>query len=287
MLSEQTIARAGEPVADDPFAGLARRRGELGLKLEEVAQHLKFTPRQIEALEAADFAHLPTGTFARGMLRSYARLLKLDPDAMLAALSRRMGDATPLPEHSAALRASVPFSNGGRRVNLAYVLLSLGFQLAAGASLFEWAHDRDSAPQLAFVPAAEPLAPPPPPPMVSSAEQTRAPAPPPTMVSSAAPMPVLASTEAAVQPALSPAPADGRRRISLHFEREAWVEITDRAGRRLISQLNPAGSEQSVEGMPPFALVIGNAPHVKLTYEHKLIDLAPHVKVAVARLTLD
>ena len=69
-MSDQLISLTGDPAAEDPFARLARRREELGLKFEDVAQQLKFAPRQIEALEAADFAHLPTGTFARGMLRS-------------------------------------------------------------------------------------------------------------------------------------------------------------------------------------------------------------------------
>lgn len=274
-MSDQLISLAGGLAGEDPFARLARRREELGLKFEDVAQQLKFAPRQIEALEAADFAHLPTGAFARGMLRSYARLLKLDPAPMLAALSQRMGDATPMPEHSAALRASVPFSDGGRRVNLAYVLVSLGFLIAAGALLFEWAHDRDGAAQLAFVPAAQ------------------TPAAPPALVPSVAQVAEAANAEAAAQaeparaPAPLPAPADGKRRITLRFERDAWVGITDRAGRTLISQLNPAGSEQSVEGMPPFSVVIGNAPHVKLTYDLKPIDLLPHVKVEVARLTLN
>ncbi|MBI3371935.1 MAG: DUF4115 domain-containing protein [Betaproteobacteria bacterium] len=275
-MSDPMIPYAVEPAAPDPFAVLARRREALGMKFGDVAQQLKFTPRQIEALEAADFAHLPTGTFARGMLRSYARLLKLDPAPMLAALSQRMGDATPMPEHSAALRASVPFSDGGRRVNVVYVALSAGFLLAAGALLFEWTQDRGSAAPLAFVPAAQT-----PPAAVSGT--------PPTMVSSAAPLPVIVRAETTAPPehATELASADGTRRINLRFEREAWVEITDRAGRRLISQLNPAGSEQSVEGRPPFAVIIGNATYVKLSYDRRPIDLSPHVKVEVARLTLD
>jgi cytoskeleton protein RodZ len=55
----------------------------------------------------------------------------------------------------------------------------------------------------------------------------------------------------------------------------------------LLSQLNPAGSEQAVEGRPPFSLVIGNAQYVRLSYEDREIDLTPHVKVEVARFTLE
>ena len=43
----------------------------------------------------------------------------------------------------------------------------------------------------------------------------------------------------------------------------------------------PAAPEQRV------ALVIGNAPAVQLQYDDLGVDLAPHTKVGVARLTLN
>lgn len=73
----------------------------------------------------------------------------------------------------------------------------------------------------------------------------------------------------------------------MKFERESWVEIRGRDGKALVSQLNAAGSERTVEGKAPFALIIGNAQHVRLSYDDRPIDLAPHVKVEVARFTLD
>src|SRR6185503_3070141 len=57
-----------------PMAAFAARRVELGMSLDDVANQLKFSPRLIEALEAGEFDKLPGPTFARGMLRSYARL---------------------------------------------------------------------------------------------------------------------------------------------------------------------------------------------------------------------
>ena len=61
-----------------------------------------------------------------------------------------------------------------------------------------------------------------------------------------------------------------------------------RPGRRLLtSRLNAGGTEQTIEGRPPFSLIIGNAQHVQLTYDDKPVDLAPYVKVEVARFTLD
>ena len=67
---------------------------------------------------------------------------------------------------------------------------------------------------------------------------------------------------------------------------EAWIEIKDSADRMLVSSLNPAGSERVVRGRPPYTLVIGNASSVRVTYDDKPIDLAPHTRQDVARLTV-
>jgi cytoskeleton protein RodZ len=75
---------------------LARERASSGLTIDDVAMQLKLAPRQVVAIERDDFAGLPGRTFVRGFVRNYARLLKLDVDAVLAALP---GDgAMPAPE---------------------------------------------------------------------------------------------------------------------------------------------------------------------------------------------
>jgi cytoskeleton protein RodZ len=134
-----------------------------------------------------------------------------------------------------------------------------------GAVVFEWQRERSDAARLSFVPVAQ-----------APLEPLRLAAASPVAMKPPNPAP-LQSVEA----------AEGNRRIVLKFERSSWVEIRGRDGKTLISQLNPAGSEQRVEGRPPFSLIIGNAQHVRLSYEDRQIDLAPHVKVEVARFTLD
>jgi cytoskeleton protein RodZ len=44
---------------------------------------------------------------------------------------------------------------------------------------------------------------------------------------------------------------------------------------------------QSVSGLPPLSLVVGNAAGVRLLLNNRPVDLAPHIKVDVARLTLE
>lgn len=85
---DQELARAdgAAAAADSVWAVLRETREAQGLTIAEVARYLKLTPRQIEAMEAGDFSHLPEATFARGFVRNYARLLKLDPQPLLAGL---------------------------------------------------------------------------------------------------------------------------------------------------------------------------------------------------------
>jgi cytoskeleton protein RodZ len=71
------------------------------------------------------------------------------------------------------------------------------------------------------------------------------------------------------------------------FDGSSWVEVRDAAGRTLFSQMNAKGTTQVVEGRPPFHLVVGNASHVRLQYNDQPIDLRPHTRVDVARLSLE
>ncbi|HEU5175876.1 MAG TPA: DUF4115 domain-containing protein, partial [Burkholderiales bacterium] len=83
-----------------------------------------------------------------------------------------------------------------------------------------------------------------------------------------------------------PKAASGPHRLVVRTEGEAWIEIKDAADRMLVSSLNPPGSERVVRGKPPYQLVIGNASNVRVLYDDKLIDLAPHTRQDVARLTV-
>ena len=114
-----------------------------------------------------------------------------------------------------------------------------------------------------------------------------------TMATTPAPAPAFAApTAPAFAPAASapstppPAAAAGEGLLRLTFRGAAWVEIHDARGKVLLSRTHPGGSSAEVAGKPPFTLVIGNAPEVRLSYNGRDVDLAPHTRVAVARFTL-
>jgi len=258
-------ADAQEPVG----AVLARAREAAGLSQEEAAGDLRFATRQLDALERGEWGRLPGGAAVRSMVRNYARLLGLDAEALVARVGQ--GQALPDAERLAQrLRQPVPFSDGARRTNLAYVALSLVLLAVVALVAFEWRSERARIAPPSFVSAAQ-----------QPAEPVRAGA---AGVAQAA---ATASAPAPAPAAEAVVPAAGQRRIVLRFEQESWVEVRSGTGKLLVSQLHAAGTERVVSGIPPFSLVIGNAQHVKLLYDDEPVDLMPHVRVEVARFTLE
>jgi cytoskeleton protein RodZ len=269
---------AGDGVGEE----LRRVRESFGFSVADVAQQLKFAPRQIEAVEADRFEELPAGTFARGMVRAYARLLRLDPEPLV----QRIADRVAVPDNAAAVasvRRPIPITDSARRINLVYAALSLAILAVIAGVVFQWQRERSDAARLTFVPAAaQAPAPKEPAQVASSAVSVAAMAIGPGGVGVAPPAETKTVTEAPPAPA-----ADGVHRLHLRYERDSWVEIRGSGDKVLTSRLNAGGTEQVVEGRSPFSLVIGNAQYVSLTYDDKPVDLAPYVKVEVARFTLD
>jgi cytoskeleton protein RodZ len=258
---------------------LAQLRAERKLSIADVAQRLKYGVRQIEALEAEEFDKLPGATFVRGMVRGYAKLLETDPEPVLGALDERYIPG----EVDLDLRdKGIPFARTGKRGTRTYLALSvLALVVVAGvlyewrAGAFPWARFESDAP----APQAQSKAPPVTPPA----------APPAPVEVAAAPATSVVETPAAQvqQPSGGGGGVVPEARIRLEFNRESWVEIRDRDGKALMSQLNAAGTRRVVLGRPPLSLVIGNGAAVRLTYNDKPVDLKPYIEIEVARLTLN
>ena len=277
-------------------AELQRVREARGLALSEVAQQLKFAPRQLEALEQDRFDLLPGGTFARGMVRNYARLLKIDPEPLV----RRIGERFEAPDaDTLAARYSqpVPFSDNARRSTLTYLALSLGVLAIGGGVAWQWYHERHRA----AAPLAHADAPTP-----ATTRLAAAPAPRPKAAESApkvaqAVVPKAAPAEAAAKSVadkpvlekaveMKPLPiakvGAGVHRLVIRCDDEAWVEVRTEDDRALISSLNPPGSERSVRARGPLNLVIGNAHRVTVLHNDQPLDLEPYIKAEIARFTL-
>lgn len=287
-----------------PVGELLRQGREAShLSLADVAQMLKISGRQVEALERDNWSALPGMTFVRGFVRNYARLVHLDADALVARLNE---DATPevpnivMPQASSA---ELPQPGHGKRRDFVAVIAAALMVGVAVAAYFlvpadfwekkpveEPAAKEDVVPvtaaeaqaqaadNAAAAPAAAAAAPAAPAPSAAVAAEP---------ATAANPAPAAAPTPAAVTPVPSGPVSQGHGRFTFRFEQASWVEVKDKTGQIIFSQLSPAGSEREVDGVPPFSMVVGNASHVKLTYKGREVPLEPRSKDDVARVTLD
>lgn len=260
-------------------AELKQAREARGLAIDDVAQQLKFAPRQIESLEHERFDRLPGPTIARGMVRNYARLLKLDPEPLLERMAPRVEKAPGPAQIAARFRQPVPFSDGAKRSTMLYAGFSIGLLLLVGVVAYEWRQEK-AAPE--SVAPAQPQRQAPAQAAVATQSTTSVSEPPPAPPEEKK-QPEVPMAVAAAEKPLAP----GMHRIVLRVnDQEAWLEVKDGSGRSLVSSLNPAGTERSVRARAPVEIVIGNPGSVSLTHNGKPVDLAPYTKVGVARLTL-
>lgn len=264
-------------------AALRQARKARGLAIDDVAQQLKFASRQIESLENEQFDRLPGPTIARGMVRNYARLLKIDPEPLIGLMAPRVEKGPDPARIAARFSQQVPFSDGTRRSTLVYGGFSLGILVLVGAVAFGWQQDR-AAPE--FVAPAQTQRPQPEPAQTAAASTVMD-----TPVVEEKPAPPAEETNVADrQP--EPEPPEAKpiaasvHQLTLRCGAEAWLQVRDGAGRLLVSSLNPAGSERTVRGRPPFELVIGNASNVSVLHNGKPVDIKPFIRVEVARFTL-
>ena len=84
--------RAEEPTTPDNQGGhpgkvLAAQREAMGWTVEQVADQLKLAVRQVVALEAGDYASLPSPAVTRGFVRAYAKLVRVDPAPLVAQIA--------------------------------------------------------------------------------------------------------------------------------------------------------------------------------------------------------
>ncbi len=306
-----------EPVEPTPPAGeeglqaigkrLAEARQQQQLELGAAASRLHLSVEVLQALEQGRREALPAMTFVRGYIKSYARLLGLDEQQILTLLpqSESYRPAPLRPVGMGRARRPRPY---GKWLFWLVVLATLAGVASYVVPRLEqlWSRSQsapeDGALQLPLGDQASPQSPnvafetepdspgeePQEPAVVPEEEEPAPPSPPaPTVVDVAPPSaPAAATPASAVAEPVATTDISSPAMVTLRFREDSWVEMESH-GRKLVVGIQTAGSQRSVRAEPPIHVLLGNAPGVELDYRGKSVDLKPHQRGKVARLTLE
>lgn len=293
-MSQSTEAAAAPVPAPEPGPGslLQQARLDRQLSLEDAAQKLRLAPKQLQAIEQDDYARLPGPTYVRGYLRSYAQLLGLAPETVIARYNSQPAAAAPV---DLAKHTPTPQMSSDHHVIKITTLVVAGLILGLAAI---WWHGRDDSPVRLRKPpavvmdAAPPAAAPIPQEDAAPIQPADTPAAPSVLRAPAAPV---GATDTREFPRLTtpatPAPkeaavASGPRPLVLHFQQESWADVRDGAQNRLLYTTVPAGRVIRLGGAPPFSIYLGNASGVRVEFNGQPLDLGRYQRGPVARFTL-
>lgn len=289
-----TSSEQSESLAPKVGVLLAKARKSQKLSVEDVAASLRLSIAKINALEADDFLVISDPTLARGFIRSYARLLKLDPEPLLIAHRQLIPAEIVNPIGVKTEVVSSPIQPSNRRIKS----LILGLVFVAIISLvwfFAYHNDsgsdvaevnvstvtQESLPQQAL-PVAERE--------VKNNEQiTELQLPQEAASSNSEPSTTsekTANEPAKVEPMKKVSVGSSLVRVKLVFTGNAWVSVKDKSGNTVYDKTAKAGGEEYVEGVPPLKFHIGNVSATQVVFNGETVDLSPNTYNNMARVTL-
>jgi cytoskeletal protein RodZ len=106
MVEQESAHPQPQSITATKTAGsaLAAGRAAWDLSVEDVASNLNLGVDTIHALERDDYESLPGYTFVKGYIRSYANLLRLNPDELIATVDLKPERLSEIPTTRAALK---------------------------------------------------------------------------------------------------------------------------------------------------------------------------------------
>jgi cytoskeleton protein RodZ len=289
-----------------PGEMLLQARLNAGLTQEQVAKDLYMTVYKVKALETDDYKRLNSDTFARGYIRAYANLVKLDVVAVLAAYDKLMDELRPQPVPQKQAITTETNHRGAWQFLVVIAAFFLGLWLIS-----VWFFDNRSDSQYEVVTDSMSSIPAPKKAMESVPEAT-------LVISASSSISVSASsvsasenakfgavvagananaslvdnlsqasarsvasslqavsTNSSVQSSVSNSKKATLDELSFSFRAESWLEVSDSRGDVLATELQPAGSKLKLVGMAPFDVKLGNAPAVDVQLNGKKVDVIP------------
>ncbi len=235
-------------------AQLRSAREAQAYSVAEVAERLFLSSSQVNAIEQGNYQRLPAEVFVRGYLRSYAKLLKLDPVQILAqyqppveVLPEEFAEPSELPPKS--LLARLPEVPGA----VVWAAMA-GLALLLLATVIYFISVNDTADESTPAPAEPGL------------EQQ----------SGLGVIEPAANAAAGIAAGAEDiAGGDGEHHLEMRFTDDCWVEVRDASRKILLADMRRAGDTEIVDGEPPYKVVLGCYQAVAVRYRGRSIPVIP------------
>jgi cytoskeleton protein RodZ len=296
---------------------LVESREQAGLSQDDVAKDLHLDLQVIKALESDAFDELPEPTYVRGYIRSYARLLSLTPEDLLAIYDQQDHNE-PEWEINEPAKHEVAQGRQFRHITLVVALVIIGLLITWLLTEGNGHKDEVQKEDMVVTSSAEPVEINPQSEITSPKEQPEPLAPlavdEPVDTAPATEESVVVAEQADVaieEPVTEQEPvedalpvaddesqslgdfslagvvAEGQDQVKLTFSNDSWVEIVDSNGVQVLRGLFKKGTVRELVGSAPFSVFLGNTQGVAIEINNQSFDPAPFTRRdSTSRFTL-
>lgn len=327
MTIEQNNEAPSTPVPAAPLESpgklLREGREAKGMSEQEVATNLNLRVTLVKEIEQDKFDSRTASTFTRGYLKTYAKLVGVSEERVVAGYDQLVGThEVQYAEMYSFSRRTKLEANENRLRTFSWIFCVL---LAGGLFYWFWSQpaekpavvklDESQLPASAATgtqsvaaqntPADEPIDPATVEPANPGEEAVAAPAPEDqsgqdkvsaavatnTAISAAqpvAPATDAVTTTAADSPATQTASAAvaATQGLVISFAGDCWIKVVDATGKVLLEGLNRKGDTKPLDGKQPFKLTIGAPKVVSITFMGEAVNMKQFPVGRVARFTL-
>jgi cytoskeleton protein RodZ len=309
--------------APGPGERLKSARLARELDLGKMADQLHLTVDMVEAIECDDYSELPARVFVRGYIRNYARAVELPVDSVVSQFDQLWPDDESKVHVHTEPRLPADSRPAGRWASattwlVLIAVLALFLMWWAGyldrftapvetaqsdntaiesvAPVGSQAGDeRVATPADSALPAAaaSPTETAGVTPVIGSGE-LMLPQRPQELTSAIPPATVAAAEQPSTSAQVPETPAEPSAATSasavaagpvIRFDQDCWVDIRDSSRTFKLFGTMRKGTQKTLEGTPPYKMVLGNASGVTLSVDGKPFDLAPYTKDNIARFS--
>ena len=278
---------------------LRKKRENIGLSIDHIANQLNLDPKLIELLEKNDYEKFNIETYLKGYLRAYAKVLDLDDDMVINLYKESNPEKTP--EILPSVKPKIQRNGADRSVKLfSYIIgltialsilvwyqknflvqpseenlkianikihentningVDIGYKIINHTNSWQWPINKAKKNYESNSNELE---------LVGS-EKTQ------DKIKN------IADTNEVSTYNIQ----QSNDTVVLNLTGDSWIEIYDKEGNRLFLDLARGGKNYIINGNSPFDILLGAANEVSIEFNGSSVNIEPYIKFGIARFTL-